>query len=149
MNLALSLAKTAKSIDEVPVGALIIRNQEIVGTGFNQRESLQDSCSHAELIAIQEACRNLGQWRLLDCTLVVTLEPCIMCTGAIIQSRIPTVIYGASDPKGGAMGSLYNLHNDPRLNHSVCVYSGVLQDPCSQILKDFFKKKRQSKPDSK
>jgi len=144
MEKALKLAQVAADRDEVPVGALIVHNGQIIAQSFNQKDSDKLATSHAEILAIQEASKNLGQWRLNECELYISLEPCLMCTGAIISSRIKAVIYGASDPKGGAMGSLYSLHKDSRLNHQPECISGVLEEQCGQVLKDFFKLKRKS-----
>ena len=142
MRRALSLAQSASDIDEVPVGALIVRDSQVIAEGFNQREKKLSVLSHAELEAIQIANQTLSSWRLTGCTLYVTLEPCIMCAGAIYQSRIERVVFGAMDPKAGATGSLFNIQTDERLNHTFQVTSGVLGDECGQILKGFFRKKR-------
>lgn len=144
MNLAYSLAETAASMNEVPVGAVIVNaNNQIISTGFNKKESSQDVTKHAEIIAIQEASKNLGRWRLNDCTLLVTLEPCLMCSGAIYQARLQKVIFATKDPKGGACGSLYEIHKDSRLNHNFIVeQSEFLREESSQLLKKFFAKKR-------
>lgn len=142
MRRALSLAQSASDIDEVPVGALIVRDGQVIAEGFNQREKKFSVLSHAELEAIQIANQKLSSWRLTGCTLYVTLEPCIMCVGAIYQSRVERVVFGAMDPKAGATGSLYNIQADDRLNHRFQVTSGVLGEECGQILKDFFRKKR-------
>ena len=142
---ALELAEEAKKIDEVPVGALIVKEGKIISVGHNLKEKEQNSIKHAEMEAISKACKELGTWRLTDCTLYVTLEPCLMCSGAIYQSRITRVVYGCSDPKGGALGTLYEIHNDKRLNHNFSVKSSILQDECSKILKDYFKEKRKKK----
>ena len=131
-------------MDEVPVGAVIVKGNNIIASSYNLREHQQCATSHAELIAIQQACKNLNSWRLTDCRLFVTLEPCLMCAGAIIQARVGEVIYGAFDPKGGAMGSLYDLHQDIRLNHHPRVISGMLSDESSDLLKSFFKQKRKN-----
>lgn len=143
MTEALSLAKEAESQDEVPVGALIVYENKILSRGFNLKESKQNPLKHAEIIAIEKACLHLNTWRLLDCTLYVTLEPCLMCAGALYQSRVSRVVYGCGDPKGGALGSLYQIHKDSRLNHNFPVTTGVHSEPCSQILKNYFRKKRQ------
>lgn len=142
MKAALSLAQCAATFDEVPVGAVVLYQNRIIATGFNRKETLNSPVSHAEIEAIQNAALALNRWRLTDCHLFVTLEPCLMCAGAIYQSRISKVSFGARDPKGGALGSLYEIHNDSRLNHNFEVYSEVLAEPCSTILKEFFKKKR-------
>ena len=145
MNYAISLAKTGASVDEVPVGAVIVKNGELISTGTNLREALNSATGHAEIVALTKANEILKSWRLLDCTLYVTLEPCLMCAGALYQSRISKVVYGAKDPKGGALGSLYKINEDERLNHQFEVESGILEEECSQILKDFFRNKRKNK----
>lgn len=142
MRFAITEARAAAEIDEVPVGAVIVRQERIIAAAHNQREILQDPTAHAEILAITQAAATLGSWRLDDCTLYVTLEPCPMCAGAIVQARIPTVVYGATDPKGGAVDTLYRLLDDPRLNHRCEVVSGVLADTCGALLTDFFRKKR-------
>ncbi|MBI1313864.1 tRNA adenosine(34) deaminase TadA [bacterium] len=142
MRQALDQARAAFEADEVPVGAVIVHGESIVGTGFNQRETLQDPTAHAEIIAITQAAQTLGCWRLLDCTLYVTLEPCPMCAGAIVQARIPTVVYGTTDPKGGACHTLYQITDDERLNHRATVLGGVLQDECRSLLQEFFRQQR-------
>lgn len=142
MRLALALAEQAAIEDEVPVGAIIVHRGRIIASAYNQREQLADPTAHAEMIAITQAASQLNSWRLLDCELYVTLEPCPMCAGAILQARIPRVVYGAIDPKAGAVESLYRMLNDQRLNHRCEVISGVLAGPCSNILTDFFEKKR-------
>jgi tRNA(adenine34) deaminase len=141
MTRALELAALAAERNEVPVGAVIVRNGEIIAEAFNHRETDQTVLGHAELKAIQIASKKLGRWRLIDCTLVSTLEPCVMCAGAIVQSRIAHVIYGADDPKGGAQ-ALFQVFDSEALNHRVRVTNGVLENECSQILKDFFRAKR-------
>lgn len=142
MRRALNLAEQAMQEDEVPVGAIITHGNRIVGSGWNQRESLQDPTAHAEMIAITQAAASLSSWRLEQCTMYVTLEPCPMCAGALLQARVPRVVFGASDPKGGALATLYQLLNDPRLNHSADVTSGVLAEQCGAILTHFFQEKR-------
>ena len=142
MRKALELAQKGAQIDEVPVGAIIVREKKIIATAHNKKERFLDSTKHAEIIAIQKASSLLHSWRLLDCTLYVTLEPCLMCAGALLQSRIKKVVYGAPDPKAGALGSLYEVHKDSRLNHSFTVINGVLKNECAEILKNFFKEKR-------
>lgn len=141
MEQALLLAQRAADKGEVPVGAVVVKNGVIVGCGYNLRESEKNALRHAELIAIEEACTNLQGWRLCGCDLYVTLEPCPMCAGAIVNSRIERVIYGASDPKAGAAGSVLNLFEFP-LNHFPVVVKGVLEERCSGILKEFFKQLR-------
>ena len=143
MQRALIEAQTAAAEDEVPVGAVIVHQGRIIASAHNQREQLNDATGHAEMIAITQAAASLGSWRLDDCTLYVTLEPCPMCAGAIVQARIPNVVYGAKDPKAGAVESLYALLNDERLNHRcTTVLSGVLAVPCGEILSEFFRRKR-------
>jgi tRNA(adenine34) deaminase len=142
MRQALSLAEQAMQEDEVPVGAVITRGNRIIGAGWNQRESLQDPTAHAEMIAITQAAASMSSWRLEECTLYVTLEPCPMCAGAILQSRIARVVYGAADPKAGAVDSLFRLLDDPRLNHRTEVAAGIMADRCGAILSHFFQEKR-------
>lgn len=138
MRLAIAEARKAEVKNEVPIGCVIVRNGKVVSRGHNLRESKQDPTAHAELISIKKAARKLGSWRLLDTTLYVTLEPCTMCMGAIILSRIPTVVFGCYDPKGGAAGSLYDFSVDTRLNHRVDLVSRILENECSEILSSFF-----------
>jgi tRNA(adenine34) deaminase len=142
MRQALKLAQQAAEQDEVPVGAVIVHKNKIIASAFNQREQLADPTAHAEMIAITQAASHLNSWRLLDCSLFVTLEPCPMCAGAILQSRIPRIVYGALDPKAGAVVSLFQLLNDPRLNHRCETLSGVLANECGRILTEFFDRKR-------
>lgn len=142
MRAALDLAAQAFEEEEVPVGAVIVLEDRIIGTGYNQREQLRDPTAHAEMIAITQTAEELGSWRLEGCTLYCTLEPCPMCAGAIVQARIPTVIYGTSDPKAGACHSVYQITNDARLNHRCAVLGGVLQDDCRAILQEFFARQR-------
>lgn len=145
MKEAIQLAKQAESVDEVPIGCVIVKDNTIIGKGYNQRETLQQSYAHAEMIAIQEACENIGSWRLEACELYVTLEPCPMCAGAIIQSRIPHVIYGASDPKGGCVGSCTNLFELEGTNHHPQYTQGICKEECASLLTEYFKKKRRQK----
>ena len=126
----------------MPIGAVIVRDDRVIASAHNQREQLRDPTAHAEMIAITQAAEQLESWRLEGCTLYVTLEPCPMCAGAILQARIPTVVYGAPDPKAGAVHTLYQLLADPRLNHRPQTVAGVLLDPCGQILSRFFQAKR-------
>ncbi|GEL89968.1 tRNA adenosine(34) deaminase TadA [Pediococcus parvulus] len=142
MSLAYEEAKKAKSMGEVPIGAIIVHKNQIVGQGHNLREKDQDATAHAELIAIQEACHTLKSWRLWDCQLFVTIEPCMMCSGAIINSQLPEVYFGARDPKAGMVQSLYQLLNDRRLNHQVQVHEGLFQKEASQIMQSFFREIR-------
>lgn len=146
MKKALKLARESESMGEVPIGALIVdKSGKIIAKSSNLREQHNTTLGHAELVAIHRACKKLNSWRLLDCTLYVTLEPCFMCAGALVQSRISRVVYAAKDPKAGALHSLAELGQDPRLNHRFEVTAGVLEEDCSILLKDFFKKKRQLK----
>ncbi len=142
MRQAIMLADQAMQQDEVPVGAIVIHGSRVIGSGWNQRESLQDPTAHAEMIAITQAAATLESWRLEECTLYVTLEPCPMCAGAIVQARIPRVVYGAADPKGGAVDTLFRLLDDQRLNHRSEVTPGVMADVCGAILSQFFQEKR-------
>ena len=143
MRLAIEEARVAADADEVPVGAVVVSAGRIVASAHNQREQLADPTAHAEMIALTQAAAHLGSWRLEGCTLYVTLEPCPMCAGAILQARIPNVVWGAADPKAGAVVSLYNLFEDKRLNHRVQHSGGVLAEECSSMLKAFFQAKRQ------
>ncbi|MDD6432788.1 MAG: tRNA adenosine(34) deaminase TadA [Lactobacillaceae bacterium] len=145
MRAAIKEAHQAEILGEVPIGAVVVHEGQIIGRGHNMREKFQDVTYHAEMLAIMEACTALGSWRLEDCDLYVTLEPCIMCSGAIVNARIKNVYYGAKDPKAGAVDSLYHLLNDQRLNHQVNVESGLLGAECSQMLKDFFREIRRKK----
>lgn len=143
MRTALTYAKKAYELNEVPVGAIIINEKnEIIGWGYNDREQTQDATRHAEINAIKMATKKLGSWRLENTTIYVTLEPCPMCSGAIIQSRIPTVVFGAFDQKGGCAGTVVNLFQVEKFNHQPTVVAGVLENECAQLLKDFFKKLR-------
>ncbi len=142
MTRALEMAYGAATADEVPVGAVIVRDHQIIAAAANQRESLHDPTAHAEMIAITQAAASINDWRLEETTLYVTLEPCIMCAGAILQARVPRVVFGAADPKGGAVTSLYRLLDDSRLNHRCSVTEGILAEPCGQVLTEFFATKR-------
>ncbi|MDV6029446.1 MAG: nucleoside deaminase [Phycisphaera sp. RhM] len=142
MGRALELAYQAVEQDEVPVGAIVIRDHQIIAAASNQRQMLKDPTAHAEMIAITQAAAAIGDWRLENTTLYVTLEPCPMCAGAILQARIPRVVFGASDGKAGAVTSLFRLLSDDRLNHQAEVVAGVKAEPCGQILTDFFASKR-------
>jgi tRNA(adenine34) deaminase len=142
MKLALEQAAQAFREDEVPVGAVIVHGERVIAAAYNQREKLRDPTAHAEMIAITQAAGALGSWRLDECTLYVTLEPCPMCAGAILQARIPLVVYGAADPKAGAVHTLYRMLEDPRLNHRSLSVSGVLAEECGQILSRFFQQQR-------
>lgn len=145
MRHAIEEAKRAEAMDEVPIGAVIVYEGQVIATGHNMRESNQQSTHHAEVLAIQRANEYFNSFRLEDCTLYVTLEPCVMCSGAIVMSRIPRVVYGAQDPKGGCVHSLMNLLNEPNFNHRCEVTQGVLSEECGQMLTDFFRKKRLKK----
>ncbi|HVA45880.1 MAG TPA: tRNA adenosine(34) deaminase TadA [Pirellulales bacterium] len=142
MRLALQEAQRAFEEDEVPIGAVIVHDERVIAAAHNQREQLRDPTAHAEMIAITQAAQSLESWRLDDCILYATLEPCPMCAGAIIQARIPWVVYGAADPKAGAVHTLYQLLADPRLNHRCQTVSGVLAEQCGAVLTEFFKHKR-------
>ncbi|WP_223069309.1 tRNA adenosine(34) deaminase TadA [Paenibacillus caui] len=142
MKQAIEEARKAEAIGEVPIGAVVVHGHEIIGRGHNLRETTHDSTAHAEILAIREASDKLGAWRLLDCRLYVTLEPCPMCAGAIVQCRLPAVIYGTADPKAGCAGTLMNLLQEPRFNHRTEVISGVLQEECSTMLSQFFRRLR-------
>lgn len=142
MQIAILEAEKAKEKEEVPIGAIIVYQDQVIATGHNVRESTQTTLSHAELIAIEKANNVMNSWRLEDCTLYVTLEPCPMCAGAIVQSRIKRVVYGASDPKAGCAGTLMNLLQEDKFNHQVEVTRGILEEECSVLLTDFFKQLR-------
>jgi tRNA(adenine34) deaminase len=142
MQEALIEAQKAYDLDEVPIGAVVVKNGKIIGRGHNLREREKDPTLHAEIIAIKQAAKALGGWRLTDCDLYVTIEPCPMCAGAILQARISMLVFGARDPKAGCSGSLYNLLQDSRFNHQTDVVEGVLEDECSHIMKDYFRQKR-------
>lgn len=139
---AIELAKQAFSLDEVPIGAVIFHGDEIVGEGYNLKESSGNPTSHAEMIAIEQAAKKLGRWRLFDCELFVTLEPCPMCAGAIVNARLDRVVFGATDQKAGACVTLYSIPQDYRLNHRAEVVGGVLKEECITLLQSFFKAKR-------
>lgn len=149
MKEALKEAKKAEEIAEVPIGAVIVKNHKVIARGYNQRETSNRAISHAEILAIEEANAALDNWRLEDCALFVTVEPCVMCSGAIVQSRIPTVYYGASDYKGGTAGTLMNLLEESQFNHQAVVESGVLHEECSELLSLFFRKLRAKKKEGK
>ena len=145
MKLALKEAEKAQKIDEVPVGCVIVKDDHVIARGHNQKEKKQQAILHAEIVAIQKASRKLGNWNLKDCDLYVTLEPCMMCTGAIIQSRIRSIYYGTDDPKGGCTDTLIDIRKIERINHHPDIHSGVLKEECADILKNFFKMKRKNK----
>jgi tRNA(adenine34) deaminase len=142
MKEALKEAYKAYEINEVPIGAVIVKDGEVIGRGFNQKETLKDATLHSEITAIKEACKNLGGWRLPGCTMYVTLEPCPMCAGAIVNSRIERLVIGAKDLKTGACGSVLDITNNQKLNHQPKVLFGVLEKECTIILQDFFIKLR-------
>ena len=145
MKKAIEVAKT--STYEVPVGAVVVYEGKIIGRGWNRRETEKDPTAHAEIMAIQEASKHLGGWRLVDCTMYVTLEPCAMCAGAIVNARLPRLVIGAMDPRFGCCGSVEDLVRHPRMNHRVDITIGVLEEECAALLKDFFKDLRsQGKP---
>ena len=154
MQEAINEAKKARELEEVPIGAIIVNELgEIIGRGYNLRETSQKSNSHAEMTAIAQANDAMGSWRLEGCVLYVTLEPCPMCAGAIVQSRIEKVVFGARDPKGGCCGSIYNLLDEERFNHKAEIVEGILEEECGALLSDFFRalraKKKQQKLDAK
>ncbi len=149
MNEAIIEAKKAEAIREVPIGAVVVLEGEIIGRGHNLRETSQNATAHAEMIAIQQACEVTGSWRLENAQLFVTLEPCPMCSGALLLSRVEEVYFGAFDPKGGTAGSLLNLLEDERFNHWSYVESGILAEECGQLLTDFFRELRRLKKQAK
>jgi tRNA(adenine34) deaminase len=144
MREAIVEAHKARAIDEVPIGCVIVHEPggRIIGRGYNRRQTDHDPTAHAEIIAIRQAAQELNDWRLLDCLIVVTLEPCPMCAGAIVNARIPKLIYGCDDPKAGAVRTLYQICFDSRLNHQVEVMHGVMADECAELLRDFFRAQR-------
>ncbi len=142
MRLALREAERAPEHDDIPVGAVIVRDGEVIGTGHNEREIRADPTAHAELIALRDAARTLGSWRVLDSVLYVTLEPCAMCAGAIVLARVPRVVFGTTDPKAGAAGSVLDVLAEPRLNHRPQVESGLLAGECADLLRAFFASRR-------
>ncbi|MGD6858247.1 tRNA adenosine(34) deaminase TadA [Bacillus infantis] len=149
MKEAIEEAKKAGELGEVPIGAVVVLGGKIISRAHNLRESNQNAVAHAELLAIEEACGSLGTWRLEDAVLYVTLEPCAMCSGAIILSRIKRVVYGAADPKGGCAGTFMNLLQDERFNHQSELSAGVLEEECSSLLTDFFRALRERKKEEK
>ena len=142
MRLALREAERALEHDDVPIGAVIVREGEVIGTGHNEREIRADPTAHAEMIALREAARSLGSWRVLDAVMYVTLEPCAMCAGAIVLARVPRVIFGATDPKAGAAGSVFDVLDEPRLNHRPQVVGGLLAEESADLLRSFFAPRR-------
>ncbi|WP_202405007.1 tRNA adenosine(34) deaminase TadA [Shimazuella alba] len=149
MLLALDEADKAVQLKEVPIGAIVVYRDQVIGRGYNLRETEQDPLLHAEMIAIREAAMHLKSWRLEECTLYVTLEPCPMCAGAILQSRIQRLVYGAKDPKAGCVDSLYHLLNDERFNHQTVIVDGVLQEESREKLRSFFQSLRANKKQRK
>ncbi|MER2174315.1 MAG: tRNA adenosine(34) deaminase TadA [Carnobacterium sp.] len=149
MQEAIKEAHKAKEKLEVPIGAIVVLNGKIIGRGHNRREETNDATTHAEMLAIQEANRNLGNWRLEEAQLFVTLEPCPMCSGAMILSRVKELYYGASDPKGGTAGTLMNLLTDERFNHQVQIEAGLLEQECGELLSNFFRELRKRKKEEK
>ncbi len=142
MQQALDEAAKALDSEDVPVGAIVVRKGRVIGRGYNQREKLQDPTAHAEMIALTAAATHIGHWRLEDCTMYVTLEPCTMCAGALVLSRLARLVYAATDPKAGACGSLYEVTVDARLNHRVETVGGVMAEPAAELLKAFFRRRR-------
>lgn len=145
MKLAIEEAKKAQKLGEVPIGAIIVKNNEVIARSHNLRETAQLPTAHAEHIAIERASKVVGSWRLEECKLYVTLEPCVMCAGAIVMSRIPKVVYGATDPKGGCSGSLMNLLEESQFNHRAEIVKGVLEQECGDLLRNFFRELRLKK----
>lgn len=142
MEIALRLAQEARENGEIPVGAIIVVNGEIIAEARNEKETRGDATAHAEILALQRAAAGMGHWRLADATMYVTLEPCTMCAGAMVQARLGRLVFGAYDPKAGAAGSVVDIVDHPAFNHQIIVKSGVMADECGQILKDFFNSKR-------
>ncbi|MDN0045847.1 tRNA adenosine(34) deaminase TadA [Megasphaera hexanoica] len=143
MGKAIEEAKIAAAVGEIPVGAVVIYQKKAIARAYNLRETLPCATAHAELLAIEKACRALGRWRLTGCTLYVTVEPCPMCAGAIVNSRLDRIVYGCDDPKGGAVRSLFQIVDNPALNHRVEVTAGIRADECAAIMRDFFRSRRQ------
>lgn len=146
MGLALEEARAAAAVGEIPVGAVIVRDETVIGRGHNRRELDNDPTAHAEMIAIRQASVRTGAWRLTGATMYVTIEPCPMCAGALVLARIDRLVYGAADPKTGATGTLYNIVQDPRLNHRMDVVAGVLEDECRDVMQRFFRERRRRRP---
>ncbi len=142
MQLALAEARRAAALGEIPIGAVLVHAGEVIAAAHNMREAWQDATAHAEIIVIREACKKLGRWRLSGCTLYVTVEPCPMCSGAIVNSRIERVVYGCPDVKAGGAESIFNIISNSNLNHTAEVISGVCEEECAQVMKDFFKRRR-------
>ena len=142
MQLALAEARQAAALGEIPIGAVLVHAGEVIARAHNMRETWQDGTAHAEIIVIQEACKRLGRWRLSGCSLYVTVEPCPMCSGAIVNSRIDKVVYGCPDVKAGGAESIFNIIPNPNLNHTATVISGICEEECAQVMKDFFQRRR-------
>ncbi len=142
MRAALREAERAAEEDEIPIGAVVVSEGRIIGRGYNQREKLKDPTAHAEMLALTAAAAHVGDWRLIGCTMYVTLEPCPMCAGGILLARISRLVFGSHDPKAGACGTLYQLHDDPRLNHQVPITTGVMAEECGDFLRAFFRRLR-------
>lgn len=142
MRLALDQAKLAYEKDEVPIGAIVVRDGKIIGKGYNRKEELGDATAHAEILALKEAMKNVGGWRLTGATIYATIEPCVMCVGALIQARVDSIVFGAADPKFGGIVSLHNLADDPRHNHRMSYKGGVLEEECRELMQSFFRAKR-------
>ncbi|UCE98936.1 MAG: nucleoside deaminase [Planctomycetota bacterium] len=149
MRMAIEAARIAEENGDVPIGAVVVREGQIIGKAYNQREQLQDPTAHAEIIALTQAAAALETWRLPGCTMYVTLEPCPMCAGALVLARVDRLVYGCDDPKSGACRSLYNIVQDGRLNHRLEVTSGVLEEECREQLQDFFQRRRDGKAELK
>lgn len=144
MNLALDQAKTAYNLNETPIGCVMVYDNEVISCGYNRRNAAKSALAHAEIEAIAKACKVIGDWRLENCTMYVTVEPCPMCAGAILQSRIERVVYGTKNPKAGSCGSIVNLLDYDGFNHKVSITSGILENECSTLMKDFFKNLRKT-----
>lgn len=143
MGLALEEAQKAADLGEIPIGAVLVQDNEVIARAHNMRETWQDATAHAEVIVIQEACKKLKRWRLSGCTLYVTVEPCPMCSGAIVNGRVDRVVYGCPDAKAGGAESIFNIITNPNLNHIACVMSGIREEECAQVMKTFFKRRRE------
>ncbi len=148
MRMAVDAAGVAEENGDVPIGAVIVYEGRVIAKAYNQREQLKDPTAHAEIIALTQAAAALGMWRLHGCTIYVTLEPCPMCAGALVQARVDRLVYGCTDPKAGACGSLYDICRDDRLNHRLAVTAGVLAEDCAALLQDFFRQRRGGNGDS-
>ena len=145
MQEAIKQARKALKYDEVPIGAVVVMNGKVIATGYNKKVTKNNTILHAEIVALQKAMRKIGDWRLNDCTLYVTLEPCPMCAGACINARVKRIVFGAFDPKAGCCGTLYNLPEDKRFNHRAEVLGGIKEEECANLLKEFFAKRRKMK----